>query len=314
MSGAPSLRTPHGVRRLAAWSLIGRDASCLIRVDDTRVSRTHASLEWRDAAWWVRDLGSANGTWVGDERLGADARLLRPGEPLRLGAPDARPWELSESSAPVPFAVRVDSHEEMGPHGELLVLPEDEDGAWMVHRRPSGHWVAERGDEQREVTDGDLLTADDEVWRLCLPGKATSTERMHPDRAPAGERATAAWSVQTARFEFTQSRDWEHARLSLVSGEHRLDLGDRQCWVVLVTLARERLADTQGAEHDQGWVDIDRLAHELGMRRGTVDVYITRARTELADLGVADAARVVVARRGQRRLGIGPERLHIEEG
>lgn len=314
MEGAPSLQTPQGRRRLAAWSLIGRDPSCLIRVDDTRVSRTHASVEWRDSAWWVRDLGSVNGTWVGGARLGAEPHLLKSGENLHLGAADARPWVLVDPGPPAPFAVRADDQEELGPHGDLLVLPEDEEGAWTIYRRPNGVWTAERGDEQREVSDGDLLTADDEVWRLCLPGRVTATDRMAPGRALPGEPSFVDWTVQTVRFAFTQSRDWEHARLAISSGEHRLDLGDRQCWVVLVTLARERIADAAAAEHDQGWVDIDQLARELGMRRGTVDVYITRARTELADAGVIGAAQVVLARRGQRRLGIGVERLHVEEG
>jgi FHA domain len=54
---------------------------------ERNVSRRHAELR-RDAAgaWWVRDVGSANGTFVNGERLdAAEARPLAPGDCVQLG-------------------------------------------------------------------------------------------------------------------------------------------------------------------------------------------------------------------------------------
>ncbi len=51
---------------------------------DARVSRWHARLWVEDGALWIQDLGSRNGTWLGDERLGEPARL-EPGVLVRVG-------------------------------------------------------------------------------------------------------------------------------------------------------------------------------------------------------------------------------------
>ncbi|MCM2255137.1 MAG: FHA domain-containing protein [Vicinamibacteria bacterium] len=62
---------------------LGRDVDNDLVVVDGGTSRHHARLSWREGTWWLEDLGSANGTWVGDARI----RLhpLRAGEYFRLG-------------------------------------------------------------------------------------------------------------------------------------------------------------------------------------------------------------------------------------
>jgi serine phosphatase RsbU (regulator of sigma subunit) len=64
--------------------IIGRAADATIRLDSDMVSRRHAEL-FRDpfGRWWVRDLGSHNGTLVGGERIGD--RMLRLGEAVEIG-------------------------------------------------------------------------------------------------------------------------------------------------------------------------------------------------------------------------------------
>jgi hypothetical protein len=49
--------------------VVGRSPECTIRSDDARVSRHHARF-WFDGAYvWVEDLASANGVWVGPQRI-----------------------------------------------------------------------------------------------------------------------------------------------------------------------------------------------------------------------------------------------------
>ena len=64
--------------------ILGREQGCDLVVCDPRASRRHAevrSLEGRRVR--VRDLGSANGTWVAEERV--DEAVLTPGQELRIG-------------------------------------------------------------------------------------------------------------------------------------------------------------------------------------------------------------------------------------
>lgn len=70
----------------ASRVVIGRDPSCDIVIPDTDVSRNHCALEQRDGAWFVSDLGSTNGTRVGDARaLAEGVTPIRSGDHLRIG-------------------------------------------------------------------------------------------------------------------------------------------------------------------------------------------------------------------------------------
>jgi len=70
--------------RLAASMAIGRDPACEIRVDDTYASQQHARIFGKGGHWFVEDLGSTNGTFVNDQRLGAPAQL-QAGDRIRVG-------------------------------------------------------------------------------------------------------------------------------------------------------------------------------------------------------------------------------------
>jgi membrane-bound lytic murein transglycosylase D len=73
--GAPpapalSVRTEDGRRfRLARTFHIGREQSCEVRIEDGRVSRTHAVVSFEDGRWVLRDRQSGNGIWVDGRRV-----------------------------------------------------------------------------------------------------------------------------------------------------------------------------------------------------------------------------------------------------
>ena len=43
---------------------VGRDQSCDIALDNSRVSKTHLRLAWEDGSWKATDLESTNGTFL----------------------------------------------------------------------------------------------------------------------------------------------------------------------------------------------------------------------------------------------------------
>ena len=49
--------------------LVGRAAECTIRSDDARMSRMHARFVMEEGTLWVEDLGSANGVYVGYDKV-----------------------------------------------------------------------------------------------------------------------------------------------------------------------------------------------------------------------------------------------------
>jgi pSer/pThr/pTyr-binding forkhead associated (FHA) protein len=62
---------------------VGRGGHNDVRLDDSGVSSSHATITRRGAAWEVHDLGSTNGTYVDGERV--TERVLRGSAELRFG-------------------------------------------------------------------------------------------------------------------------------------------------------------------------------------------------------------------------------------
>jgi diguanylate cyclase (GGDEF)-like protein len=69
---------------LEAETVIGRDGEATVRIDDPSISRLHARIVHRHKnVYWLEDLGSTNGTFVGLDRI--KDRELASGERIQLG-------------------------------------------------------------------------------------------------------------------------------------------------------------------------------------------------------------------------------------
>jgi predicted component of type VI protein secretion system len=79
-------------------TLIGRDPTADIVVNDPSVSRRHAIIERRPEGWAIFDQRSANGTWLENQRV--EQALLVSRQQLRLGAVTFE--VLIEGAAPGP--------------------------------------------------------------------------------------------------------------------------------------------------------------------------------------------------------------------
>ena len=80
--------------RLRRPLVIGRGADCDLRIDDARVGRRHVEIYPVGGQWWVRDLGSDDGTFLREEIVEAEplstpavVRLGPDGPTLRLDGP-----------------------------------------------------------------------------------------------------------------------------------------------------------------------------------------------------------------------------------
>ena len=64
--------------------LIGRGSDAAIRLDDDYVSTRHARIAVAEDQWFVEDLGSTNGTYIGSSRL-TQPTTLTLGTKVRIG-------------------------------------------------------------------------------------------------------------------------------------------------------------------------------------------------------------------------------------
>ena len=71
--------------------VIGRQSECDLQIHDFRVSRIHARVFFDGDSWWIKDMGSANGTYLNGTRIqemllpaNSEAELGRGGPVLSL--------------------------------------------------------------------------------------------------------------------------------------------------------------------------------------------------------------------------------------
>lgn len=285
---------------VSARMVIGRATTATLRLADKRVSGEHATVRYTGNGWEIRDLGSRNGTFVDGKRLGpGDAAEIKRGSKLSFG--DAAPeYTLIDDSAPGAVARELRSGQLVAAKDGLLGLPSAERPEILVFATAPGEWCAEMGDERKEITDGDVIEAGGLSFSLSLPHATEGTLTV-----------AASARLETVTFRFAVSRDEEHVRLTLVHRGGQVPLEPREHGYVLLTLARQRLEDKDLPGSEQGWVDRDRLLKMLQLDPNGLNVAIYRARGQLAAAGVEDAVGIVEVRRGQRRIGVSPDKIEV---
>lgn len=294
---------------LGARVLVGRGGACDLRLEDASVSAEHAVLYWHHDRWHVRDLGSTNGTFVGDV-------ALRPGEPvplsrgaeLRFGAPGgAARWRLVDDAAPFARARSVDSGDRREAVQGLLELPDGDAPLVTVFER-GGTWISERDEVQSPVRDQQVIQVGTTAWLLELP----------PPRA-AGSVATtrrgdaSLIELEASILRFRVSKDEEYVELTLIHGTNQLAIPARSHHYVLLLLARRRAEDARNGlpPGEQGWMYADELGRELDATRTKLNLDICRARRQLAELGVSGAGNLIERRSTTRQLRLGCARTEI---
>ena len=71
--------TPPGIS-------IGRELDNDIILEQEGASRYHSKLEWKDSNWYLKDLGSTNGTQLNGEKITPDTELkLKEGDNIKIG-------------------------------------------------------------------------------------------------------------------------------------------------------------------------------------------------------------------------------------
>jgi len=74
--------------------VVGRDPACELVLEDPRVSKRHARLEWNGAGWSLEDVGSKNGTSV--DGVPASGAPLKDDQWISFGGLRARFERISE--------------------------------------------------------------------------------------------------------------------------------------------------------------------------------------------------------------------------
>jgi pSer/pThr/pTyr-binding forkhead associated (FHA) protein len=105
--------------------VVGRASESDLPIKHTSISREHCAFVREDDAWFIEDLGSSNGTWLGGKKLGESVELKEK-DVVKIGKAHLtfHAGELSAASA----AVEVSSDDELGLDDSDDAQPSDKDG------------------------------------------------------------------------------------------------------------------------------------------------------------------------------------------
>lgn len=283
------------VRPLLARSLVGRSPACNVRLASSSVSGEHALVVWTGMAWEVRDLGSTNGTFIDGQRLESGRAVSLSARALVGFGEPAPGWWVPGHTAPGLVAIDLGSGKAALAESAILALPDEERPSLVVFEAGESGWVAEDVETaaRQPVHDQSMLQVGGRVFRLELP-------TIH-EGTPLAAGGDASLARSPLRFEV--STDEETVRIWVTIRGRTVALDPREHGYLLLVLARRRLADASKDPAERGWIDRDQLMRMLRIDNNRLNVAIYRARQQLADAGVQDAADIVEVRRGQRRIG-----------
>lgn len=95
--------------RPGEW-FIGRDPSCLVRLDDPLISRRHAVLQVSANSASIADLSSANGVFVNGERV-VRPKILSPGDRVLIGRQELEVLRSADIDRPAERSSQISLHE-----------------------------------------------------------------------------------------------------------------------------------------------------------------------------------------------------------
>ncbi len=285
---------------LAADNRVGRSSACAMRLASSHASANHALISWLERDWVIADMGSRNGTFVDGVRLAPGRRvLLDLGAMLEFGDRSEQ-WQVVDVAPPLPCLVPLDGGEVMVLDAEAVALP-DEQSPTAVLVATGAKWQLEQGDVVEILEEGEVFQVGQRSFRFQSGRAAAVAETI--DCIDAAHVGPA--------LRFVVSSDEERVELAFERGGGWHSLGERSCYYLALTLARERLKQQHDGSPDPGWVEVETLLRMLPEYRSVehLNVDIHRLRTTVHKARVATPGALIERRPGRLRIGI--ENLQI---
>lgn len=297
------LKLPNGERvSLRAEHLLGRSVNCDSILEDREVSSRHALISWSDGQWFIRDLGSTNGTKVNERLIPVqDFVALHQGDTATLGG---HSMVITDSSPPLPVAINLDTGLVHTGGVSWIALKEPDEAVASISLEGGVRWVLERPEGTQVLVDRQVFDCAGHTYRFLAPGLVRGTDEL----------GTNEMRLADLELQFRVTRDEEYVEVGGKWRNTSLAFGAHAHHYTLLTLARRRKADQEEgylSDSSHGWVNGDSLLSDLASSSNRLSVEIFRIRRQFSEAGFLDAADIIERRRGTGQLRFGLSQIDI---
>ena len=186
----------------------------------------------------------------------------------------------------------------------MIGVPSNENPSCTLFQDTDGAWKLEDADGSlHPLRDGHTFESEGQRYAFSRPGSSNMTAGVDPDAG--GEPPT---------LQFLVSSDEDFVELTLQYAKRSVALGSRGHNYLLLTLARQRLADSANNVPlgSSGWMDKEQLAEGLRITPQLIDGEIFRIRKHFASHGLVEAATIIERRARTRQIRLGVSRVRVE--
>ena len=299
-----NLQTNKKIYLLTHHTFGRRRESVDTHINEIEISKIHAIIEWHNHTWQIRDL-SKNGTWINKQKVpSAQNVVLKQGQTIYFANLQQHSWIIEDLEQPRDLLLGMNSQSITQPLTHYTLLPNnDTPTAALFFCKTRDCWVLERFDIEASAKSAELkpLPINKTVrlppyeWQLFLLNNHAKTSDIRSQQIDAHQ----------CYFNFETSLDEEHTKLCLNYLDTQVELGERSHHYLLLHLARQKAkhADEGIDPNNQGWIDNETLAQELGIEVSHINIQIFRARKQMAEVlpNIPGLPELIERRRGSVR-------------
>ncbi|MTI32494.1 FHA domain-containing protein [Xanthovirga aplysinae] len=223
--------------------------TCILESD---VSKSHATICWKDGNWYLQDH-SRNGTLINGEYIRHTSIKLLKGAQIQFGEDKSTQWTLLNLQVPTSYLKSMEGEKSIIELTSCHLLPNEEKPIVSIYQGIEKEWKAEINDTLMELEHGNTYEFLNTTWQFIQ-------NEILEDTLDYGE------ATKEAKFHFYLSADEEKVKIIININDLELNLGERIHHFILLLLARKRLVDLNHGYDtpEQGWMSTDELTHKLG--------------------------------------------------
>jgi hypothetical protein len=211
---------------------------------------------------------------------------------------------LVDAGEPQTMAVSLDTGQALLGNQGLIGLPSSKQPECTLYLAPDGLWKIEQPNgEVEELSDGQIIDCAGRKFRFCCPSSNSAIETL-----------SLAHQRVVPTLHFAVSSDEDFVELTLEYPERRVPLGSRSHNYLMLTLARQMLADRAAnlPEASCGWMDKDELAGGFKMTPQQVDGEVFRIRKHFTQHGLPESTTIIERRPRTKQIRVGVAALVVE--